>query len=144
MYVLDTNILVAAFRSRNGASFLLLEALVRNEFKAAATASLLLEYRDVLGRDKQLDRFWTSEEEVDAVLAVIAARMKPVTVRYRWRPQLPDPDDEMVLECAINARAKAIVTFNTADFTAASRFGIGVMRPGRLVRELGLAKRRNK
>ncbi len=138
MYVLDTNILVAAFRSRSGASFLLLEALSRGEFEAAASASLLLEYRDVLGRDSQLKRFLTSAEEVDDVFAVLAARMKPVTVHFRWRPQLPDPDDEMVLECAINARAKAIITFNTADFAAASRFGIDVERPRNLVHKLGL------
>jgi predicted nucleic acid-binding protein len=45
---------------------------------------------------------------------------------------LPDPNDKMVLETAINGRADAIVTFNDWDFGhAAVRFRCSVVRPGK-------------
>ena len=143
MYVFDTDVLVAAFRSRNGASFLILEALGRGEIEGAASEALLLEYRDVLARDSHTQHFWMSEKEVDAVISVLAARLRPVPIRFIWRPQLRDPDDELVLECAINAQAEGVVTFNAKDFLpAAGRFGIEVIRPGEFVKREGLLARK--
>ena len=58
-------------------------------------------------------------------------------MRFRWRPQLADPGDEMVLEAAVGGRADALVTHNVRDFaTAARRFGLEVARPGELVRRI--------
>lgn len=59
-----------------------------------------------------------------------------------WRPQLIAPDDEMVLECAINAQAEVIVTFNVQDFLpAALQFGIDIIQPGHFVRSIRLVDR---
>jgi predicted nucleic acid-binding protein len=106
-----------------------------------ASTALLLEYRDVLSRDEQLARFWASPREVDIVVGMLAAHLQPVDIHFRWRPQLSDPNDEMVLECAINGGAEAIVTLNVRDFDpGAARFGIDVLRPGVVVRTLELPK----
>ena len=43
-----------------------------------------------------------------------------VNVHFRWRPQLTDPADELVLEAAINGQARMLVTHNIRDFAAAS------------------------
>jgi predicted nucleic acid-binding protein len=43
---------------------------------------------------------------------------RPVRLAFRWRPRLSDPEDDMVLETAINGSARAIVTFNQRDFVA--------------------------
>ena len=52
-----------------------------------------------------------------------------------------DPDDDMVLEAAVNGRADAIVTFNIRDFDkAAEHFGVEVVLPREAVRRMeGLA-----
>lgn len=143
MYVFDTNVFVAALRSRNGASFLILEALAQGAVQGAASAALMLEYQEVLTRDEHLREFWTSADEVATVLGVLATRLQPVAIHFQWRPQLRDPKDEKVLECAINALARAIVTFNVDDFVpAASRFGIELLRPGEFVRSANLVRRR--
>jgi len=50
---------------------------------------------------------------------------------------MQDPDDEMVLETAINGRADAIATHNVRHFTAAaSRFNLRVTTPASLLREV--------
>jgi predicted nucleic acid-binding protein len=50
---------------------------------------------------------------------------------------LRDPGDDLVLECAIEARADAIVTMNLRDFAGASEtHGLRLLKPGDLVAEL--------
>jgi len=67
----------------------------------------------------------------------VAAVAEPVRLAYPWRPTLPDVDDDMVLEAAVNGRTDGIVTFNLSDFVGPARqFGVEVMRPGQAVQQL--------
>ncbi|MEO8811788.1 MAG: putative toxin-antitoxin system toxin component, PIN family [Caulobacteraceae bacterium] len=128
--VLDTAVIVSAFRSRRGASFALLRALARGRFIMLATPPLFLEYEDVLKRPEQRLISGLTLGEVDERLEQLAAILEPVEMHMRWRPQLRDPGDEMVLEAAINGRADALVTYNVRDFVgAAPRFGVRLARP---------------
>jgi predicted nucleic acid-binding protein len=71
--------------------------------------------------------------ESEAVIFIdgLIAMAEPVQAHFRWRPQLHDPGDELVLEAAVNGRASAIVTFNEKDLRQARQsFGIAVIRPG--------------
>ena len=71
------------------------------------------------------------------VIEALAARAKPVEIHFRWRPQLRDANDEMVLEAAINAKNQTIVTFNTRDFVgAAERFGVALTFPREILEKL--------
>ena len=61
-----------------------------------------------------------------------------VQLSFRWRPQLNDPDDEMILDTAVNGSADAIVSYNRRDFEAGARFfGIQVLSPAEAWRMLG-------
>ena len=61
----------------------------------------------------------------------------PSAPKFLWRPQLRDPNEEMVLAAAVNGKADAIVTFNQRDFlAAAARFGVGMERPREILRRL--------
>ncbi len=134
--VLDTSVIVSAFRSRHGASRAMLDLLYAGRFQALASQALFLEYEDVLGRPEQRAVHLLDEGRLDDLLRDLAALMLPVEIRFRYRPLLRDPDDELVLEAALNGSAEAIVTHNVRDFLpAASSFGIAVIPPGRMMKE---------
>lgn len=138
--MLDTNVLVAAGRSRNGASYALLQALRAGRFRLLASVPLFLEYEAVLKRPEQLAVGHRSEAMVEAFLDALSLRVEPVHLFYLWRPQLRDPADEMVLETALNGRAEALVTFNIDDFAAARRFALPVLTPATFLRHLNEEK----
>lgn len=135
--VLDTSGLVAAFRSRNGASFRILELASAGELRPLISHALFLEYEAFLTRPALLQAAGLDHEIVVQALDDLATRVERVYVHFVWRPQLPDPDDELVFDAAVNGRATAIVTHNIADLVdAGRRFGIKVVTPGQFLREL--------
>lgn len=135
--VLDTSVVAAAFRSRNGASRVLLDRVADRLLVALATPALFLEYEAVLKRSEQRVVSGLTLAQVDERLAALASALEPVTTHFVWRPQLADADDEMVLDAAVNGRADALVTFNVRDFAlAARRFGLAVVRPGEVLEAL--------
>jgi len=130
-WVFDTSILVAGLRSRRGASYALLSLVADRIIRPLATPALFLEYEDVLKRPEHLLAMGNSVIAVDRYLDALAEAIHPVEIHYSWRPQLPDPKDELVLEAAVNGRATAVITHNVRDFPRLdTSFGIEVLRPG--------------
>ncbi len=120
-YALDTDVLVAALRSSRGASRQLLLGALDHRFELLLSVPLVLEYEAVLTRPEHLAACGLRGEEVERVLDDLASVAKPVRLAFRWRPRLSDPNDDMVLETAVNGNADAIVTFNQRDFKETSR-----------------------
>jgi predicted nucleic acid-binding protein len=89
-----------------------------------------LQYEAVLTRPEHHEKIGASVEEVGTILDTLCMLCDPVGISYLWRPVLRDPDDEMVLEAAINGAADRLLTFNERDFKGAGRFNIRVERPG--------------
>lgn len=135
--VLDTSVVVSGLRTRLGAGNAVLREVAQLRLVPLANPPLFLEYEDVLKRPEHRLVHGLSLEAIDEFLAEFAALIEPVEVHFQWRPQTPDPNDEMVLETAINARANAVVTYNVADFAAAAkRFKISVLRPPDLLKKV--------
>jgi putative PIN family toxin of toxin-antitoxin system len=128
--VLDTDVIVAAFRSPDGASAELLRLARQREFAIAISVTLLLEYESVICRPEHLAAAAQTANDAQVLIDAIADLAEKVDIDFIWRPQTRDPADEMVLETAINGQADAIVTYNRRDFgEAPARFGIGCWLP---------------
>lgn len=133
----DTDVIVASRRSRSGASYALLRALQAGELAAVASVPMMLEYEAVLMRPEQRLATGMSAQDVQDFLDELAVLLIPVTTWFLWRPRLRDPDDEMVLDAAINGGAEAIVTFNVQDFRpAAAVFNLRILTPAETLFEI--------
>ena len=98
---------------------------------------MAFEYEATCLRAEHLLAAKASEADAMNMIAAIIDVIEPVEVHYQWRPQLSDPDDDMVLEAAVNGRADAIVTFNRRDYGAVpARFGIDVLSPAEALRRI--------
>lgn len=133
--VVDTNVVLAGLWSRHGASFRLLELIRRRRVEPALSVPLVLEYEMVLKR-QGLDVNFTTEE-VDAALDFLCAVGHHQRIHFLWRPSLRDPRDELVLELAVAAGCRQIVTFNGRDFAGSERIGVEAVTPGHFLRKLG-------
>lgn len=131
--VLDTNVVVAALRSRRGASNKLLSLVGSGRFDAVISVPLVLEYEDVLLR--QLEHLPYTADEIKEIIDYLCAACEPQAIYYLWRPILRDPKDDMVLEVAVAAGCDTIVTFNVRDFQGAERFGLLVQTPAEFLKE---------
>ncbi len=135
--VLDTDVLVAAFRSERGASRKLLIAALDERFALLASTALWLEYEAVLTRPLQLAAMGLNAAEVRDALAALALVAEQVVIHFLWRPVLADAEDEHVLELAMNGRADMLVTFNQDDFAEASKtFQIEIVTPAMALQRL--------
>ena len=134
---MDTDTIIAAMRSPSGASAAIVRAVRQGEATLVLSVPLAMEYEAVCRRPGHREEAGLSSDEVEIFLEVIIAMAEPVLTHFLWRPHLRDPNDEMVLEAAVNGRADVLVTFNVRDFgRIATSFGIEVLRPREALRRI--------
>jgi putative PIN family toxin of toxin-antitoxin system len=132
--VLDTSVLVAAVRSRRGASFELISRLGTDAFEVAVSVSIVLEYESALLRHIAASPL--NERDVRDLIDYVCDVAIRQEIFFLWRPFLRDPSDDLVLELAVAAHCDAIVTHNVRDFVGAEKLGVRVITPGRFVQEI--------
>jgi len=138
LIVVDTNVLVSAFRSRQGASFKLVSMIGTGRFDVAVSVPLVLEYESVAKRHGKASL--VSDEDIENTLDYICSVAHLQKIFFLWRPFLKDPDDDMVLELAVASEADFIVTHNMDDFGGIEQFGVRARRPGAFLKEIGVLK----
>ncbi len=112
--LVDTNVVFEGLTHRDGPAGVIVSAWVAELFQACVSQALAYEYEDVLARKLAPERWARTRFVLDALLY----RAELVTAYYSWRPSSPDPGDEHVIDCAMNARA-IVVTANLRDFELA-------------------------
>lgn len=139
--MLDTNIVLAAVLSDQGASRQILLDGLASQFNWVCSVALMLGYESVLKRSGHMVDSGLEVADVEALLNSVATVVEPVRLSFLWRPVLKDPNDEMVLETAVNGQADLVVTMDLRHLEMGlKRFGIRAMRPGpalKLLRQEG-------
>ena len=134
--VIDTNILVSAIRSNQGASFKLLSLIGKSKFEFHVSVPLVIEYEDALKR--QVKNSPLTNQDIDDLLDYLCKVAKQQSIFFLWRPQLKDPKDDLVLELAVNSGSQFIVTYNIKDFEQSEKFGVKAIKPHEFLKMIGV------
>ncbi|MEQ1622148.1 MAG: putative toxin-antitoxin system toxin component, PIN family [Methylococcales bacterium] len=125
--IMDTNVMFAGLYSASGASFKVLELLAAEHLRLVMSTPLLFEYEDVLNRNQVMLEL--TEIEIESVLDNLCGFSRHQKVYFLWRPYLPDPKDDLILELAVASGVSTIVTHNLKDFTCVDKFGVEAITP---------------
>lgn len=130
--VIDTNVVFEGLTKQGGATGFIVDAWLAGLIQVCISTALAYEYEDVLSR-KLSEIRW---QKLQPVLSALLSKVEFTVIDYSWRPTSPDPGDDLVIDCAMNAGA-VVVTLNTRDFQRAKvSLGLQVMTPTELVIKL--------
>jgi len=136
--VIDTCVVISALRSQLGASHQLLLKVGTGLFEIHLSVPLLLDYEQVAKR--QCGELGLTPRDIDDILDYFCLISHQHEIHYLWRPFLPDPNDDMVLEVAVAGQCGNIVTFNLQDFRCCEQFGVRALTPQVFPQEIGEIK----
>ena len=125
--VLDTNVLFSGLYSSRGASFQVLRLIERGLIRLSLSTVLLFEYEDVLKRNTS--RLNLRIGDIEELLDSLCKMSDHFPIFFLWRPYLPDPKDDHVLELAVASQTSTIITHNVKDFRDIHQFGVRAMTP---------------
>jgi predicted nucleic acid-binding protein len=134
LVVLDTSVLVAAWRSRRGASFEIISRIGRWNFDLVVSVPLAIEYESAISRSPHVPGL--TREDARTFIDYISGAAQHQSIFFLWRPLLRDPNDDMVAEVAVAASAEIIVSHNVRDFVGVEKFEVRVMKPAEFLRKL--------
>lgn len=109
--VIDTNVLVSALLSPEGNAALIVQAIKAGLISIFLTDEIAREYADVLKRPK-----FGFEPDVTSGLLDMIHMQASVVQPDRSATASPDPGDTKFLQCALAARADAIITGNQRHY----------------------------
>ncbi len=123
--VIDTNVLFEGLTHQGSAAALIVEAWLHDLFQPCVSTALAYEYVDVLLRHLSAQRWQT----IQPLLSTLLGKAAFVEIYFTWRPMSPDPGDDHVIDCVMNAAAP-LITANIKDFRQAQHnLGLRLMTP---------------
>jgi predicted nucleic acid-binding protein len=96
---------------------------------------IVIEYEAAAKR--LVSRGGLSSTDVEAIIDYLCKVGEHHKIYFLWRPLLRDSKDDMVVELAVASSADAIITFNRKHFKGSESFGIRIITPQELLREIG-------
>ena len=130
--VIDTNVVLEGLTKQGSASGLIIEAWLAGLFVVHISTAIAYEYQDVLSRKLSPARW----QILKPVLGTLLELTEFTEIHFTWRPTSPDPGDDLIIDCAMNANA-AIVTSNLKDFQRAKQsLGLTILSPVELILKL--------
>ena len=138
----DTNVIFSALYSNQGASHQIVRLIIDEEIKLALSPQVYFEYYEVLMRENNLEMFNLSKKETEDFLDLLALLAQKYSIYYLLRPNLPDEDDNIFMECAYASNSDYLITSNVKDFKQSELkgFGFEIITPKDFYKKLGTMK----
>ena len=122
--VLDTNVLISATLWAGSEAQKLLYRLLCSETEIHSTAEILDEFRKVLKRDFEYDSW-----EAENILKTLSKFLILVEPKQRVSVIKDDPDDNKIIECALEAKATLIITYDKHLLRIKAYHDIKILKP---------------
>jgi predicted nucleic acid-binding protein len=130
--VFDTNVVFEGLTKQQGACGLCIDTWFARLIDVYVSDALAYEYVDVLSHKLSPLRW----ERISIALVTLLSEATLTAIYFTWRPSSPDPGDDFVVDCAMNANA-TLVTLNLRDFRHAKKeLGLQVITPLELLKQL--------
>ena len=120
----DTNVLLSASLWDGSVAQKLLFDLIKQDVEIYTTTEILSEYQEVLKRD-----FDFSDEEVAEILKKLLAFVTLVNPTKRVKVVKEDPDDDIIIECALESHSKYVITYDKHLLNLKEYHGIQIIKP---------------
>ncbi|MCY4586445.1 MAG: putative toxin-antitoxin system toxin component, PIN family [Bryobacterales bacterium] len=135
--MIDTNVLVAAVLSPDGAAREVLRRCLTGKAQPLIGNALFLEYEDVLSRDDLFAAAPIGREDRAILLDAVLSVCLWINITFLWRPNLPDESDNHLIELAVAGNAELIITSNVRDVAAGELVfdGLRIVTPGAWLKE---------
>lgn len=127
--VLDTNILLSSTLWNNSEAQKLLFKLIRKNVQIYSSVEILSEYQEVLKRD-----FDYSDKEISYIMEKIFTFTTLIIPKKRIDVVKDDPDDNKIIECAIESSSKNIITYDKHLLNIGEYEGIKIIKPKEAMR----------
>ena len=130
--VVDTNVLVSAILSPDGAAREVLRRCLTGDVQPLIGNALFLEYEDVLSRGELFAKAPIGPKERTELMDAVLGVCQWINISYLWRPNLRDESDNHLVELAVAGNAAWIVTGNSRDVADGELVfdGFRVVTPG--------------
>lgn len=106
--VVDTNVLVSATIVQ-GKQFEILRLAKMGKIKLTVSPDIIKEFEEVISRDK----FGFSKEQVSLAIKQILEIAEIIIPQHKLSIIKEDPDDNIILECALESKADVIISGDT-------------------------------
>ena len=127
--VLDTNVFISGIKSKDTPPGQILDAWRAQQFVLVTSPRLLAEIQDVLSRPTILHLLHKTPSEVDSFIQTLNQKTYITEGSLEVMVLKDDPDDNMILACAMEGLATHLVTGNKKHFSFADYKGIQIVSP---------------
>jgi len=108
--VLDSTVLVSAFLKKGGVSYTLLRQAFEGAFVPCFADAILDEVDKVLRYPRIRKKNRYTDEEIRKYVSLLGTVGQMISSLPRLRVVIRDPNDDMIIACAVKAKAEHIVT----------------------------------
>lgn len=134
---LDTNVLVSG-TFWEGEAFRILELIERKRVQCVLSKGILAEYDRIMHSDEILEKVDEKRLQIRAIVLKVVGMCTVVQPKRKIHAVLEDPDDDKVIECAVEGGVDYIVTYDAKHLLKLGEFeGILIVSPGDFLKKFG-------